>query len=51
MRGMTWIELAQDRDRLWALVNKVIRIPVTEIVENFLTSSERDNFSARTLLH
>jgi hypothetical protein len=26
--GMNWIELAQDRDRWWALVNVVINFPV-----------------------
>jgi hypothetical protein len=26
--GMDWIELAQDRDRLWALVNAVMNLGV-----------------------
>ena len=28
-RGMDWIELAQDRDRWWTLVNAVINLRVT----------------------
>ena len=26
--GMDWIELAQDRDRLWALVNAIMNLQV-----------------------
>ena len=26
--GMSWIDLAQDRERWWALVNSVINLPV-----------------------
>jgi hypothetical protein len=28
MRGMDWIDLAQDRDSLWALVNVVMNLRV-----------------------
>jgi len=28
VRGIDWIELAQDRDRRWALVNAVMNLPV-----------------------
>jgi hypothetical protein len=34
--GMDWIDLARDRDRWWAFVNAVIKVP--EIAGNFLTS-------------
>jgi predicted small integral membrane protein len=36
--GMDWIDLAQDRDRWWALVNVVINLQVPHNVGNFLTS-------------
>ena len=36
--GMDWIELAQDRDRCWALVNAVMNLWVPYNAENFLTS-------------
>jgi hypothetical protein len=28
MEGMDWIDLAQDRDRWWALVNSVMKLQV-----------------------
>jgi hypothetical protein len=36
--GTDWIELAQDRDRWWALVNSVMNLGVPSNVGNFLTS-------------
>jgi hypothetical protein len=35
---MDWIELAQDRDRWWALVNVVMNLQVPQNAENTLTS-------------
>jgi len=37
-RGMNWIELAQDRDRWWELVNAVMNLRVAQNAGNFLTS-------------
>ena len=36
--GMGWMELAQDRDRWWALVSAVMNLWVPENSRNFLTS-------------
>jgi hypothetical protein len=46
-----WIDLAQNRDRQWALVNAVPKLWVLYNAGNFLTSREPDTFSRRTLLH
>ena len=48
--GVNWINLAQNRDRWWALVNAVINLRVLQIAGNFLTSCRTVRFS-RTLLH
>ena len=36
--GMDWIELAEDRNRWWALVNAVMNIRVSYNAGNFLAS-------------
>jgi hypothetical protein len=36
--GMDWINLAQDSDRWWALVNAVINLLVPQNAGNLLTS-------------
>jgi len=49
--GKEWIELAQNWDRLWALVNAVMNLRVPQNVGNLLTSRELVSFLRKTLLH
>jgi hypothetical protein len=35
---MDWIDLAEDTDRWWALVNAIINLSITKNAGNFLTS-------------
>jgi hypothetical protein len=35
--GTNWIDLVQDRDRWWAIVNAVMKIRVSKIAGNFLS--------------
>jgi hypothetical protein len=48
--GIDWIDLAQDRDRWWALVNTIMNLRVPYNVGNSLTRWEPVNFSRRTLI-
>ena len=36
--GMDWIDIAQDSDRWWAVVNAVMNLPVSIKCGEFLTS-------------
>ena len=49
--GRDWAELAEDRDRLRALVNAVMNLRVPNNVESFLASCRPVSFSRGTLLH
>jgi len=48
--GLDWMQLAQDRDQWWALVNTVMNLRVPWKPENFLTSWISITFSRRALL-
>jgi hypothetical protein len=49
--GMDWIDLAQDRDQLRALVNTVMKLRVPKKIGKFLSSCTTGDFSRRTQLH
>jgi hypothetical protein len=36
--GIDWIDMSQDKDGWWALVNKVMNLRVSQNVGNFLNS-------------
>ena len=46
-----WMELAQDRDRWWALVNMVMNLWVPKMRGISCLAAEPVSFSRRTLLH
>jgi hypothetical protein len=47
--GVDWMNLAQDREWWWALLNMVMNLQVP-LKANFLTSRVTVGFSKRTLL-
>jgi hypothetical protein len=49
--GMDWIDLAQDRDQLRALVNTVMNLRVPLNAGNFLSSYTIGSFSKGAQLH
>jgi hypothetical protein len=48
--GMDWINLAEDRDQLRALVNTVMNLQIPENAGKFLSSCTTDDFSRRAQL-
>jgi hypothetical protein len=49
--GMDWIDLAEDRDRWWALVNTIMNLWVPQYAGKFLSSCIVGSFSRRNRLH
>jgi hypothetical protein len=49
--GTDWIDMAQDRDQLRALVNTVMNLRVPKNVGEFLSSCATGGFSRRAQLH
>ena len=51
MGDVDWIDLGQDRDRWWGIINTVINLQVPLNVWNFLSTCEEVRFSGRAVLH
>ena len=51
MGCIDWIVLVEDRERRWALVDKVMNIRVPLNAGNCLSRLESFSFSGRNLLH
>jgi hypothetical protein len=49
--GIDWIDLAQDNDQWWALVNTVMNLRFPQNVGKFLSSSTTGTCSRRAQLH
>jgi len=43
--GMDWLDLAQGKERYWALINAVMNLRVPQNAENFLSSCKPVSFS------
>jgi hypothetical protein len=49
--GVGWIELIQDKDQWWALVNTVMNLWVSKNVVKLLSNWTAGGFSRRAQLH
>jgi hypothetical protein len=49
--GMEWIDMAEDRDQWWALVNTVTNLRVPQNAGKFLSSCTTGGFSRRAQLN
>jgi len=49
--GVDWTDLAEDREKWWALVKAAISLRVPQNARNFSTTWGSINFSKRTLPH
>ena len=47
--GMGWIDLNEDRDRLWVLVNAVMKFQVPKNAGNLSTTRDLVNFPRRIM--